>query len=183
MSPSQEVGSIQPGTAPTRRATWWPTAATPSRLWPPTVVETPPSPIRRQVASGTPGQNSQPRSAGPPCWGRPGSSRPNTSFTDTFPISEVTVTCLGTATSASGDGTWQGSGLTPTTAPTAATTLNDTVYFHRSAGQHPDLERSQPAFGNHRNNGPPGSFHLGRLGQRLLLPVRWWLLQHHHHGL
>ena len=34
---------------------------------------------------------------------------PDPTFTDTFQISQVTVTCLGTATAASGDGTWQAS--------------------------------------------------------------------------
>ena len=81
---------------------------------------------QRQVASGTPGQLTTP-TAGATLSGTAGFVfTPNTSFTDTFPISQVRVTCLGTATSASGNGTWQGSGDT-TDCANGASTLNATV--------------------------------------------------------
>ena len=82
---------------------------------------------QRQVASGTPGQLTAP-TAGATLSGTAGFVfTPDTSFTDTFPISEVSVSCLGNSYGASPDGTWQASADT-TNCANGTTTLSDTVY-------------------------------------------------------
>ena len=79
------------------------------------------------MASGTPGQLTAP-TVGLTLSGTAGFVfTPDTSFTDTFPISQVSVSCLGTSTSASPDGTWQASADT-TNCANGTTTLSDTVY-------------------------------------------------------
>ena len=122
---------------------------------------------QRHVASGTPGQLTTP-TAGATLSGTAGFVfTPNTAFTDTFPISQVTVTCLGTATSASGNGTWQGSGDT-TNCGNGATTLNATVEVTDPLGNTQTwTDPNAPSVTI--DNGPQLT---AGLGQRLLLPVR-----------
>ena len=53
---------------------------------------------------------------------------PVSSFEASYPISEVDVNCIGTASAASPDGTWQASGDT-SQCGNGSTSLDDTVYF------------------------------------------------------
>ena len=81
----------------------------------------------RHVASGTPGTLTTP-TAGATLSGVSGFVfTPNTSFTSTFPITYVSVSCLGSASAASGNGTWQGSADTNTSCGNGVQSLSDSV--------------------------------------------------------
>ncbi|MDR3661000.1 MAG: PKD domain-containing protein, partial [Mycobacterium sp.] len=80
------------------------------------------------VASGTPGTLTTP-AAGATLSGLAGFVfTPSTSFTSTFPITQVSVGCLGTANSAAGNGTWQASADTNTACSNGIQSLSPYVY-------------------------------------------------------
>jgi flagellar hook assembly protein FlgD len=122
---------------------------------------------QREVASGTPGQLTTP-TAGATLSGTAGFVfTPDTSFTDTFPISQVSVSCLGTASGASGDGTWQASADT-NDCGNGIQDLSTTVTVTDPDGN-PQYWYRPDHVGDHRQR-PPAR--LRRLGRRLLLPLR-----------